>query len=173
MKAHSERVPKKMAARYQEIVAITDAFCAEHLNEEYAMLCRSMAATLARKRPSPLERGRANTWAAGITHAIGRVNFLFDKTQKPHMRADALSAALGLSKSTVGNKSREITKLLNIGMMDPQWTLPSQMEDNTMAWMISVNGFIVDVRSMPREVQEVAYQKGLIPYLPADTGEDR
>ena len=33
MKAHSERVPKKMAARYQEIVAITDAFCAEHLKD--------------------------------------------------------------------------------------------------------------------------------------------
>jgi hypothetical protein len=35
-----------------------------------------------------------------------------------------------------------------------------------MAWMIMVNGFVVDVRQMPRDVQEVAYAKGLIPYLP-------
>jgi hypothetical protein len=26
----------------------------------------------------------------------------------------------------------------------------------------------VDVRHMPREVQEIAYQKGLIPFIPAD-----
>jgi hypothetical protein len=29
-----------------------------------------------------------------------------------------------------------------------------------------VNGFVVDVRHMPRDIQEVAYEKGLIPYLP-------
>ena len=36
-------------------------------------------------------------------------------------------------------------------------------------WLIMVNGYIVDVRSMPREVQEMAYQQGLIPYLPDET----
>jgi len=37
-----------------------------------------------------------------------------------------------------------------------------------MVWMLSVNGLIVDVRSMPREVQEIAFEKGLIPYIPDD-----
>ncbi len=36
-------------------------------------------------------------------------------------------------------------------------------------WLIMVNGFIVDARSMPREVQEMAFQKGLIPYMPDET----
>jgi hypothetical protein len=40
------------------------------------------------------------------------------------------------------------------------------MDDNPMAWMIMVNGFIVDVRYMPRAIQEEAYRKGLIPYVP-------
>jgi hypothetical protein len=40
------------------------------------------------------------------------------------------------------------------------------MDDNIMAWMISVNGLIVDARSMPIEIQEIAYEKGLIPYVP-------
>ncbi len=31
---------------------------------------------------------------------------------------------------------------------------------------VMVNGIIVDVRTMPREVQEIAYRQGLIPYLP-------
>jgi hypothetical protein len=164
----SEAVPAAMQPRYDEIVALIDPFCAQHLNAEYAQVCRQMAATLARKRPSPLVGGKANTWAAAIVHAVGSVNFLFDKTQTPHMRADALAAAFGLSKSTVGNKSAQIKDMLRIGVADPDWTLPSRLGDNLMAWLISVNGFIIDARSAPRHIQEEAYRKGLIPYIPGD-----
>ena len=37
-----------------------------------------------------------------------------------------------------------------------------------MAWMVSVNGFILDARSLPRRLQEEAYRKGLIPYIPGE-----
>ena len=37
-----------------------------------------------------------------------------------------------------------------------------------MAWMIQVNGLIVDARHLPRDIQEEAFRKGLIPYIPAD-----
>jgi len=52
--------------------------------------------------------------------------------------------------------------------LDPNWCLPSMLDDNPLAWMITLNGFVMDVRTLPREIQEVAYQKGLIPYIPAD-----
>ena len=52
--------------------------------------------------------------------------------------------------------------------MDPQWYRPSKMEGNPLAWMIMVHGFVVDVRQMPRDIQEVAYENGLIPSLPGD-----
>jgi hypothetical protein len=29
---------------------------------------------------------------------------------------------------------------------------------------------MVDLRDMPREVQEIAFAKGVIPYIPADQG---
>jgi len=35
-----------------------------------------------------------------------------------------------------------------------------------MIWTVEVNGFPMDVRYAPREVQEIAFKKGLIPYLP-------
>ncbi|SJM96539.1 conserved hypothetical protein [Crenothrix polyspora] len=50
----------------------------------------------------------------------------------------------------------------------PEWTVPSKIEQNPMIWMITVNGMIVDVRYMPLEVQEIAYKKGLIPYIPGN-----
>jgi hypothetical protein len=165
----TESVPQKMRPVYDEIIGLTDAFCRTHLNDEYAGVCRALAAKLSRKRPSPLEGGRVTTWAAAIVHTVGRVNFLFDKSQTPHMRADDLAGQFGLSQSTVGNKSKQIMDLLKIGLMDPEWTLPSRMNRNPMAWLISVNGLIIDVRSAPREVQEIALRKGLIPYLPDST----
>ena len=39
---------------------------------------------------------------------------------------------------------------------------------NMVALMLEVNGFLMDIRSAPRELQEVAFEKGLIPYIPAD-----
>ena len=44
------------------IVDMVQGFCQAHLNEEYAALCRKLAEKLARKRPSPLGQGRAETW---------------------------------------------------------------------------------------------------------------
>jgi hypothetical protein len=42
------------------------------------------------------------------------------------------------------------------------------MADNPMVWMLEVNGFLMDIRHAPREAQEIAFEKGLIPYIPAD-----
>jgi hypothetical protein len=71
----TEKVPKQLQPIYDQIVAITDTFCRTHLNEEYAQMSRKLAAALARKRPSPLARGRVETWACGIVYTIGSVNF--------------------------------------------------------------------------------------------------
>jgi hypothetical protein len=165
-KQRKDSVPEKMRARYDEIIGLTDAFCQTHLTDEYAQLCRKLAAKLSRKRPSPLAGGRSKSWAAAILYTVARINFLFDNSQTPHMRADELCRKIGVSQGTASAKSKEIMDMLDIYQLHPDWTLPSKMDDNPMAWMIMVNGLIVDVRSMPRAIQEEAYRKGLIPYLP-------
>jgi hypothetical protein len=157
-----------MREKFEAIVAITDAVCAEHLNDEFAQLARQAAAALSRKRPSPLGSGRANSWACGIVYALGFVNFMFDKSQEYYISAADLCAAFGVSKGTGYAKSKVVRDTLGMVQADPNWYLPSQMEDNPMAWWIMVNGLIVDARHLPREVQEIAYEKGMIPYIPDD-----
>lgn len=166
-KQTAERIPAPMQDTYAAIVALADAVCKKHLNEEYADVSRRLAAKLARKRPSPLSRGRTASWACGIVYAVGRINFLFDPSQQPHLRADELCRCFCVSASTGSAKSSQIMELLDLVLLDPEWTLPSRMNDNLMAWLISVNGFIIDARHAPREVQEMAYEKGLIPYIPS------
>ena len=70
-----------MADKFAAIIALTDAFCEKHLNDEYRVLIHRVVATLARKRPSPLLKGKENVWAAATVHAVGRVNFLDDPAQ--------------------------------------------------------------------------------------------
>ena len=151
---------------FAEIAGLVDEFCREHLNADYAVLCRRLTEKLARKRPSPLVTGRPNTWACGIVRTIGWVNFLDDISQKPHMKLTAIDKAFGVGESTGQGKSMSIRKMFKIRPMDPAWSLRCQIDKNPMAWMIQINGFLVDARILKREVQEEALRKGLIPYLP-------
>ena len=111
-------------------------FCCEHLHEEYAALCRKLIEKLARKRPSLLVSGRPNTWACGIVRTIGWVNFLDDRSQKPHMKLTAIDKAFGVGESTGQGKSMLIRKMLKISLMAPEWSLRSHLDQNPMAWMI-------------------------------------
>lgn len=164
--AERARIPQALRPRYDALAGLIDAVCQQRLTEEYAQVCRRLAAALCRKRPSPVTRGRLETWACGIVYAIGSANFLFDKTQTPHLTASELCSLFGVSTSTGGNKAGEIRHLFRIGSLDPDWCLPSKLAENPLAWLISVNGMILDVRQAPRALQEEALRLGLIPYLP-------
>jgi len=84
-KPAGDQVPKQMQSKFEEITALTDAFCDKYLNTEYADLSRQLTAALCRKRPSPLVKGQAKSWACGIIHALGMVNFLDDSSQTPQL----------------------------------------------------------------------------------------
>src|SRR5580692_9687874 len=143
------------------------------LNSEYRDLARVMTGALCRKRPSPLTSGQPRTWASGIVYVLGRINFLGDRSFSPYMTTADLCAAFGVGESTVHAKARVIEKTLRTGAFDPKWALPCLVDSNPLVWMAEVNGLLVDLRTMPREVQEVAFAKGIIPFIPADGQTDR
>jgi hypothetical protein len=165
-KPAGDQVPKQMQSKFEEITALTDAFCDKYLNAEYAALSRTLTAALCRKRPSPLVKGQAKSWACGIIHALGMVNFLYDPSQTPHIKATELYKHFGVGQSTGQGKSKQIRDMMKMHQMDPNWCLPSQLKDNPLIWMVSVNGFIIDIRHASREIQEEALRKGIIPFLP-------
>jgi len=162
------KVPKSMLDKYHAIAPLITGFCEEYLNDEYAALSLLMLEKLCRKRPSPLLSGKPNTWACGIVYAVGSNNFLFDKSETPHMRAYDLAEKFGLSQSTAGNKARDINRMLNIRVLEPEWTLPGRIEYNPKIWMFQTkDGLIFDARYAPLEVQEELHDAGMIPFIPA------
>ena len=152
-----------MQTTYDNIMVLVNDYCHKNIDSEYIELCQQVLATLSRKRPSPLKSGRINTWACATIHAVGMVNFLFDKSFSPYVTATDLANAFGLGKSTVASKSRQIRETLKMSQFDHRWMVASRKYKSSTAWMVSINGFIVDARTLPIEIQLEAYEKGLIP----------
>src|SRR5215510_4237612 len=125
-------VPQAMLAKFTSIVSRTDGFADQYLDAEYKQLIRLAIAALCRKRPSPLLSGTEESWSAGIVHAIGMANFLFDKSQTPHCTAPDIYAFFAVASSTAQAKSKKVRDLLKIDPFSFQWSLPSKAEQNPM-----------------------------------------
>lgn len=164
-KTASPKVPKGLEDIHAALTELTDRFCAEHLNPEYAELAQKAILALCRKRPSPLVSGSPRIWACGILLALGQMNFLTDRAQSPSMATADLRAWFGAAESTATNKAKQIRTLLSMRLFDHKWMLPSRVATTSTAWLIEVDGLIMDARTLPVEIQEAAVRKGLIPYV--------
>jgi len=96
---------------------------------------------------------------------VGSINFLFDKSQPPHLRADKLAELVGVVQSTMANKSARIRSLLGLSWYEPDLTRCEILEQNPFAWIVTVNGITFDARTLPDEIQDEARRLGLIPDL--------
>ena len=161
-----ERVPAALREKFDTLSQATDAFCDQRLNDEYKTMIRLGLAALSRKRPSPLLKGKDQAWAAGLVHAVGRVNFLFDPAQTPCCKPAEIWAHFGVGASTGQAKSREAQNALGMSQNSSEWTVASNLDKNPLVWMLQVNGLMVDARQLPLDVQEIALARGLIPYIP-------
>ena len=151
----------------EQIIELTNAFCLNHLDEDYRELCEDLTWAVF-EEGLPLEKGRPVSWAGGIVHAIGFINFLHDPSQSPHMTSAQLAEGFGVSQQTMQTKSKIIRDEFDLMQMDPDWCLPSLIGENPLVWMLEVDGLIIDARTAPLEFQQEAYRLGLIPYIPGE-----
>ncbi|MDR1871694.1 MAG: DUF6398 domain-containing protein [Deltaproteobacteria bacterium] len=118
-----ENVPVALVAKYNPIAEIISRFCDERLTDDLKALCLRALAKLARKRPSPLLTGKPITWAAGLTYAIGSINFVFDKSKSYYLSGDEFANWYGLSKKSVSSKAQDVKKLLNLSYFSSEFTI--------------------------------------------------
>ena len=134
---------EEIKQRENKIVEMVVAFCKEHIDEEYAALCEKMVRKLGRKRTNPLERGRLEIWAAAVVHTVGSMNFLYDKSFQPYIPTSEIHEYFGTSSSSVGQKSRQIKDMLKLRpYWDKDFSTKHMMEDNPLAGLSVINGFI-------------------------------
>jgi len=132
-----------VAGKYEEIIDKIKVFSSEYLNEEYKNICARAADTLFTSHEEQLKKGKSSSWAAGIVHAIGTMNNLFDSKEEPYIKAADLYKAFGISSSTGSSKSKEVQSLLELSKQSKQW-------------IINENKNIENSKNKRLEVKEVA-----------------
>ncbi len=164
-------VPPPLHERFDEMVGVIDQVCDEFLDEAYRGLARVMAVELCQEG-TPATRGKPESWAAGVLHVLGSINFLSDSTFEPVMSLSDLADHCGVSPATGSNKAKAVRDLLGIEPFtsDSRWMLPELVDGNPLVWLVErPDGLLVDLRDAPRAVQEAAFKAGVIPFLPEDS----
>jgi hypothetical protein len=70
-------------------------------------------------------------------------------------------------QTTMANKAGTINRTLDIGIFESDLSRMAMIEQHPMAWLVEVDGFILDARRLPPELQDEARRRGLIPDLDA------
>lgn len=84
------------------------------------------------------------------------------------MSGDEFSALTGVPKSTMANKAKLIRDLLRLHRLDPELCRRELLDRHPLAWLVEVDGVIVDARWLPEPLQAEARRRGLISDLPSD-----
>ncbi len=144
--------------RQQKILDLAREFCAKQLDEEYFELTERLIKKLGRKRNPPFATGQPQVWAAAIIHALGTINFLFDKSFEPYVSIDDINAFFATSKSTTGNKSKQIRDLLKLDLWNNEFSTKRMRNSNPFANLVMVDGLIVPVDTLPVQYQQAVRQ---------------
>lgn len=139
--------------RVAEMLQHLDACCSAHLNDDYRTLLHRAVTALAAQQPSPLLEGYAASWCAGLVHAIGNANFLFERSQTPHGTIKTIQDCFGVSSSVVYAHSKKARELLQIEPLAKRWTLAAFQQPSADPQLIKVNGMTIDIRKLPSHAQ--------------------
>jgi hypothetical protein len=150
---------QKIEEKQQLILELVRDFCAKKVDEEYVELAEKLLQKLGRKRNVPFITGKPEIWAAAIIHALGTINFLFDKSFEPYLSVNDINDYFGTSKSTTGNKSKQIRELLNLDYWNNEFSTKRLHDSNPFTNLVMVNGFIVPLDILPQQYQQAKRQK--------------
>ncbi|MCP3775554.1 DUF6398 domain-containing protein [Paenibacillus sp. MZ04-78.2] len=132
-----------MLEKKEKLLQLVKGFCEQYLDEDYEQLSCKMVEKLGRKRTVPFMTGKLEVWAAGIIHAIGTVNFLFDKSFEPHVSVHDICGYFGTAQSTTSQKSKSIRDMFKMGYFNDEFATKRSQQNNPFNNLVSINGFIV------------------------------
>ncbi|WP_195428263.1 DUF6398 domain-containing protein [Clostridium sp. D46t1_190503_E9] len=114
--------------RYLEVMSFIEEVCKKNLNEEYLFLAESLCKEISELKEVNLNKGKANSWACGIVHALGLKNGLFTNKTGINIKAGDLYKLFEVSSSTGLSKSREVRALIDLE--DDKWLITCNKGDS-------------------------------------------
>lgn len=147
-------VKEKVEQKKAELMRLTMEFSNQYLNKEYEQVIGKLINKMGRKREVPFISGRIEIWAAAVIHALGTVNFLFDKESQPYVSVEEILEFFGTKQSTTSQKSKKIRDMFKMNYFDSEFSIESVSQESPFNSMTMINGMMVPV-SMVTEEQGV------------------
>ncbi|MBU4076958.1 MAG: hypothetical protein KKI06_09675 [Euryarchaeota archaeon] len=138
----------------KKLAEMTARFCDEKLDDDYKQLCQKLIIKMKRKRNVPFLSGKLEIWAAAIIYALGRLNFLFDKSFEPYVSGDDICDYFGTSRSTTSQKARLILDTFKMTYYDDEFSTTRMRERNPFSKFAMMSGFIVPIDAFMDEDDE-------------------
>ena len=112
---------EEQACLFNEISQKTDVFCQTHLDENFKKHARKAVSMLCRDKNCAVHRGKRESWASGVMHALIQANRVFEAENPLHIQPVIMQTFFKVSSSTTTKKSSLIRKCLNISPDNPAW----------------------------------------------------
>ncbi len=141
--------------RLNEINRLASEFCDNYLDAEYKRLCEKLIRKMSRKHNVPFLRGRLDVWAASIIHALGQINFLFDRNTKPYVSASFIADYFNTSMSTTGQKAKRIRDMFKLRYFDGEFSTSYIKEQDPFSDMVSLNRIVVPKKFLSSDTQDI------------------
>ncbi|MDU5111571.1 MAG: DUF6398 domain-containing protein [Clostridium sp.] len=161
--------------RYLEIVSIIKEVCEDNLNKDYLFLAENLCKELFKAQIDALNKGKANSWACGIVHAIGLQNDLFNNKSNVRIKAQDFYKLFNVSSSTGLSKSKEVRS--HVDMEEDKWLLSNINEniDKSTSEEAMDNNEVIDEVAIEtidnKEVNEVKEENNLVVEVDEDLKE--
>src|SRR5690625_1856880 len=139
MESNKEKIEERKA----QLIQLTKEFSKQCLNEEYDTVIEKLISKMARKREVPFVTGRIEIWAAAVIHALGTVNFLFDKSSEPYVSVADICQFFDTKQSTTTQKAKKIRDMFNMSYFDSEFSTETIDQQNPFHNLTTINGLLV------------------------------
>ena len=129
----------------KQLSDLTASFCSKYLDEDYSRVVQKLVNKLARKRQVPFLSGKIEIWAAAVIHAVGTINFLFDKGTYPYASVDDIAAFFQTNKNTTSQKSKLIRDMFKMTYYDSEFSTDKNKDRNPFKDIVLINGFPISM----------------------------
>ena len=162
-------IPAQIKNNFLNVAEMIDLFYNKNLNDEYYNLALKLTTKLAKENPSDLIDCDIKTLAAAIINTIAKTH----ESEMLQVSSKNLASWFQTTQTDIDKKTNSICKILNLQFIDQDQSTKSKVSndydiDDRMMWSIAINGFTIDIRNAPLDLQVDAYEHGLIPYIPTN-----
>ena len=128
MERYGHWVDPKSFERRDEIEAEVARFCEAKLNDEWRQICVDFLDAIEAEEPHAFRQGDLKIYAAGVIHALGQLNFLFDASTKPHVSVGDIADFYGVKKGSMTQRGTMLRDLMGLHPLNGQFLTSDNSE---------------------------------------------